>query len=104
MSRRVTLQDLDRAIVLAEDAVDTPKGDTGLATLLSNLGGALHRRAEQFDSLDDLDRAVEVCYESVNCTPKDHPSRASRLNTLSNALYSRFLRTRVSLDLDAALE
>ena len=54
--------------------------------------------------MEDLDRAIETSEQAVKSTPVDHPNRATRLNSLGNALQSRFEMMGSMEDLDRAIE
>ena len=71
------MDDLDRAIVTNEQAVEsTPDDHPDRAMYLNNLGSALQSRFERTGSMDDLDRAIVTNEQAVESTPDDHPDRA----------------------------
>ena len=71
------MDDLDRAIVTKEQAVEsTPVDHPDHAIYLNNLGNALQSRFERTGSMDDLDRAIVIKEQAVESTPVDHPNRA----------------------------
>ena len=94
--RTGSMDDLDRAIVTNEQAVEsTPDDHPDRAMYLNNLGIALQSRFERTGSMDDLDRAIVTNEQAVELTPDDHPNRAMYLNNLGNALQSRFETDRI---------
>ena len=96
------MEDLDRAIVTKEQAVEsTPDDHPDRAGCLNNLGIALQSRFERTGSMDDLDRAIVTNEQAVESTPDDHPDRAMYLNNLGNALQRRFERTGSMDDLES---
>ena len=79
------MDDLDRAIMTNEQAVEsTPDDHPNRAGCLNNLGIALQSRFERTGSMDDLDRAIVTNEQAVESTPDDHPDRAGMLNNLGN--------------------
>ena len=98
------MEDLDRAIVTNEQAVEsTPDDHPDRAMYLNNLGIALQSRFERTGSMEDLDRAIVTNEQAVESTPDGHPDRAMYLNNLGNALQRRFERTGSMDDLDRAI-
>ncbi|KAL7917666.1 CHAT domain-containing protein [Trichoderma austrokoningii] len=102
--RTGSMEDLDRAISVASDALDaTPLDHPDRAGRLNNLGNWLGSRFERTGCMDDLNRAVSVASDAVDATPLDHPDRAGCLNNLGNRLGMRFERTGSMDDLNRGL-
>jgi tetratricopeptide (TPR) repeat protein len=70
---------------------------------LNNLGIALQRRFEQTQSIEDIDRAVQMNKKAVASTFDNHPHYASRFNNLGAGLQSRFELTGEMEDLNQAI-
>src|SRR2546423_8098462 len=83
--------DLDSAM-----ALDDCKGMTPEQTRSS--------RFEQTESMEGLNRAVEVGQEAIDVTSSNHPDRPGRLSNLGIALMMRFKRTGSMEDLNRAVE
>ncbi|RYP45618.1 hypothetical protein DL768_008055 [Monosporascus sp. mg162] len=64
----------------------------------------IRRRFERTDSIDDLNRAVDVAGQAVDITPQDHLDRAAILYNLGNRLRKRFERTGSIDDLNRAVD
>ncbi|MFB7051875.1 CHAT domain-containing protein [Streptomyces vinaceus] len=107
--------DVDGAVDMGRRAVEAAAADRpdrpgrpdrpDLAMCLSNLGGALWTRYQQFGALADLNAAVDRLQEAVRAVPADRRSeRASCLCNLGNMLRARFARLHDLGDLDAAVE
>ena len=96
--------DLDRAITVGQEAVDTiPADHPDLLAVLSNLGIALQVRFGRTGRPADLDQAITVGQQAVDAAPADHPGRLLVLSNLGNALRTRFERTGRPADLDRAI-
>ena len=50
-----------------------------------------------------LQEAIRLGRAAADITPKDHPDRAERLNSLANGLHSRYRRTGAIDDLQEAI-
>ena len=87
------MDDLEEAIRLARQAVDTTPGDhPNLAAYLSNLGTKLSHQYKRTGKIDNLEEAIQVAQQAVKVTPQDHPDLAGFLNNLGNKLESRYER------------
>ena len=99
-----SIEDLDRAIVTNEKAVETaPDGHPNRAMYLNNFGNALQIRFERTGSMDDLGHAIMANKQAVESNPVDHPTSLIYLNNLSTSLYIRFRRTGSMDDLNRAI-
>lgn len=68
-----SMEDLNRAIVINEQAVEsTPDDHADRARMLNNLGIALQSRFEQTGSINDLGCAVITNEQAVESTPDRH--------------------------------
>ncbi|GGN45868.1 Flp pilus assembly protein TadD [Actinoplanes campanulatus] len=89
--------DLEEAIATGRRVVaDSPVDHPDRATILANLGCALHSHAE-------LDEAVTVHEQAVRATPPDDPDLAGRLTDLGGAFIARFQLTGARGDLRTAV-
>ncbi|KAM0688741.1 hypothetical protein Q7P36_010816 [Cladosporium allicinum] len=103
--RRLSEEDLDQAINLANTVVDGMSRDhTERRATLSHLAILLDRRFELARATDDLDRAIEVSDMAVNATPQDHPNRGAMLSNLGVRLGTRFDYTGDIDDLTRAID
>ncbi|WP_161331723.1 CHAT domain-containing protein [Streptomyces sp. SID5789] len=80
--------------------VSLPEGWPGLASCLSDLGGALLARFDRLSDDRDLEEAVRVGRESVAA---GGPDQAHLLGNLCNSLTTRFERFGSAADLDEAI-
>ncbi|MGW3692303.1 tetratricopeptide repeat protein, partial [Streptomyces sp. NPDC005149] len=79
--RTGALADLDRAIGLAQQAVEAaPSNHPDRAVLLNNLGSALRSRFERTGALADLDRAIDLAQQALAASPADTPRYPTILN------------------------
>ena len=101
--RTGAMEDLERAIEIAEIAVElTSEGSTSTrADSLTHLCSVLKLRYEQISSLQDLDRAIAVGTEAVECSQTY--DRSWRMATLGGALLTRFRRIGAVEDLNRAI-
>lgn len=90
------LRDLDNSIQCGIGAaqlnVDASGSPRGLD--LCNLASGFFQRGEVTNSLDDLDRAVDVARASLSVTPVNDERRRDIFNILAFALLSRMTRTK----------
>jgi len=92
--RTEDLDDLERAIVLAEEvATAFPLHHPMQAGTMSNLCIKLIDKFERTGNLDDLQRAIFWAEESVTAALMDHPDRAFCLTNLSTILKRKLKHT-----------
>ena len=101
-----TIKDLDRAIFMIEFAVQTiqPQHDPLRAEMLHHLGTVLGMRSDKTGSMDDINRAITVYDQLIECTTKGTPENGTRLDELSAKLLKRFQRPGSMGDLNRAME
>lgn len=99
-----SVDDLNRAIEVQEEAVASAPNDPNLAAFLNNLGNVLQSRYEQLGDLEDLNLAIENKQKAVEFTSEEDLKLADWLNNLGIALQSRFERTGSLQDLVQAIE
>jgi len=105
-SRTEAIDDLEEAILVAREAVDTiPEGVDGLehAGRLNNVGTTLSSRFWRFGEIADLEEAIQFIREAVSKIPDDHPDRATIEHNLGNQLRDRYLTTGEIADLEEAV-
>jgi hypothetical protein len=89
-------EDLDRAIGMEEEAVEsTPGNHPSRAMYLMSLGLSLQHRFDTIGSIEDLNRAIENEEQGINSMLISHPERGMYLNNLGTALQHRFDRKRI---------
>ncbi|MEV7046161.1 CHAT domain-containing protein [Amycolatopsis sp. NPDC051061] len=99
------LADLDRAIALLRESVDTTEpGHPGRFRRRAGLGAALLRRFESTGSHADVDQAVRETEASVREAPPAHPQRARLQVNEGLALFRRFEADGNEHDLDACIK
>lgn len=99
-----SMDDLDRAISLARNAVDAASHeDPQQAWFLSSLGTMLGLRFDQTGSTDDINQAISMTNDAMNATPYDHPNRATYLGCLGTHLGRRFNQLGLTDDLNQAV-
>ncbi|KAI9770997.1 MAG: hypothetical protein M1840_002701 [Geoglossum simile] len=104
-SQASSIEDLDRAIDVADVALDfVSQGDPDHAHWLNTLGDLLSKRFERTESVDDLNRAIELADMSVKVTRQGHPDSIISSNNLTNLLGRRYERTGSMDDLNRAVE
>ncbi|EXK43410.1 hypothetical protein FOMG_06025 [Fusarium oxysporum f. sp. melonis 26406] len=54
--------------------------------------------------MEDLEEAICACRTAIEGTPKDDPNLAKRLHSLGNQLYTKYSRTKVTTDLEEAVQ
>lgn len=95
--------DLDAAIRASRSAVaETPASHPDRASILNNLGNALHTRFESHGALADLQSAIATSTAAIAAT-KIPADRAVRLSNLACSLAQRFERVGDLADLDRAV-
>ena len=105
VEHRISSDELDRAIELADKAVHAiPSDHYDLADLLIDLGRLLVIRHQQTGSMEDFERSIEVSEKMIKATPLDHIDRIDRLRVLGQWSYQRFERSRSMKDLERAVE
>ncbi|MFD3431301.1 CHAT domain-containing protein [Nocardia fluminea] len=103
--RSGNLDQLDAAIDLFQQVVDTTPGDhPNRAMHLANLGYTLQTRYERTGRSHDLDQAVTVGNLLVDALPTSHPARVAYLSDLGDLLRTRVEITEQPGDLDTAID
>src|SRR3954470_19378854 len=74
------LNDIDKEIQAARDALEAAQEAHGRAFHLDCLGIALGERFAASGNRTDLDEAVRCSWEAVVLTPEDSPERVGRLS------------------------
>ena len=104
-SQAVSIEDLNRAVGVADLALDfTPQNDPDYVRWLNILGDLHSRRFERTRSADDLNRAIELANMAVDAAPRGHPDSIISFNNLTTLLGRRFERTGSMGDLNRAVE
>ncbi|KAH6894633.1 CHAT domain-containing protein [Thelonectria olida] len=99
------IDDLDRAIEIAEKAGKAvPGDDPDRAAYLNQLARCLRMRYDHKDQKEDLDRAVDRLTTAVDVVHHDDPMRAIYLNNLGNLFLALFENTGSRDHLDRAVE
>ncbi|MEO3778413.1 CHAT domain-containing protein [Micromonospora sp. B11E3] len=80
-----------------------PRDHPGRWLIGMPLGPALMRRFETHGEAADLDEAVELLQETLECPVPSPAHRVGDLTNLAAALINRFLRDRTGADLDEAI-
>ena len=95
--------DLEEAIVLLKQALNTPLDDRPMT--LTTLGLALSTRAKQEDHRmdSDIDEAISLHRQALELLLPSHPTRSHPLNNLGVAFYIRFEKGGQQMDLDEAI-
>lgn len=103
-ARNQTLEDLERAILLAQKAIElVPAGTPDHAVYLSNLGTYLRDRYARSGTLEDLESAIFHCRQAAKVMPTDSPSWATSLCSLSICLRDRYERNGLPEDLEESI-
>lgn len=86
------MDDLEKAIQVAEEAVDLAV-DIGSyfrnSSLMFNMGNLLMKRWHRFKEDKDIDRAIALAERGVKLIPSESPDRAARLANQCDWLYLR---------------
>ena len=99
------MDDLDRAIVINEQAVEsTPVDHPNRAIYLNNLGIALQSRFERTGSMDDLDRAITTNEQAVKSDIAPPSIRLKAASSCSDLLISQRNYSRAKSILEAAVQ
>ena len=99
------MDDLDRAIVTSEQAVEsTPDGHPARAMYLNNLGIALQRRFERTGSMEDLDRAIVTSEQALKSDTAPPSIRLKAASSCSDLLISQRSYDRAKPILQAAVQ
>ncbi|KAI1144745.1 hypothetical protein F4825DRAFT_476361 [Nemania diffusa] len=93
------IQDIDRAISLAREAVNHKEN----AILLNNLGTALLSRYENTGTSKDLDEAISYIDKAIHATPKSHVDLPARFTNISKMYLRKYERTKAEVDLECAV-
>ena len=102
--RTGSTEDLDRAIIINEQALESTSQSQHIRMgVLNNLGLALQSRFDRTGSMEDLDRAIVANEQVVELTTDENPARVMYLNNLMSALQRRFVRTGSMDDLKRAI-
>src|SRR5207244_12976005 len=104
VKRTVGLSDLDRAIVLLEEAVrNQPADQRNRPTFCDHLAILLGERYERYHDPNDLNRAIELLSGAIAETPTEAPALPGRLTNLGNRLITRARATGSQQDAQAAV-
>ncbi|KAF5976236.1 TPR domain-containing protein [Fusarium bulbicola] len=99
-----SMEDLDRAIEVADAAIDsTPQQYPGRPRYMDNLATRLGMRFGLTGSIDDLSRAIDLVDMAVEATPPNHIYRGRFLGNLAIWLCKRFEGISSTDDLDRAI-
>ncbi|KIM41369.1 hypothetical protein M413DRAFT_10973 [Hebeloma cylindrosporum] len=100
------LEDLTQAISAQREAVEISLDPTHKSTLLSNLASSLVHRYIQAGDTADLNDAILTQHQAIQVvdTEPSHPGKLLLMNNLGIHLALRFQLTRVSTDIDDAIE
>ncbi|KAJ2921574.1 hypothetical protein H1R20_g15522, partial [Candolleomyces eurysporus] len=90
----------DSAIHLCRERLAIQPDDPRLITTLAV---AVHRRADQTESLTGLEEAISLYRGALELRPSPHPNRSYSLNNLGSALLDRHQRTGTIADLEEAI-
>ena len=83
------------------DALDHPMSDPERGSSLYELSNVLYRRFDEAGERTDLDEAIRLLREALDCFPSDR--RVVPLYTLATALHARFQQYGEPTDLDEAI-
>lgn len=95
-----SIEDLNRAIDLYDEASQASLDDAHRAIPSKNLAGSLLTRHENTGSIEDIHRAIDLTNEMLEF----HPHRPSVLHSLGRGLLLRFKRIGSMKDLNCAIE
>ena len=104
--RTENLEDLTQAISAQQEAAEISPDVTHKSTLLNNLASSLVHRYLQTGDIADLNGGILIQHQAIQVidTPPNHPGRLLLMNNLGIHLALRFQHTRVSTDIDDAIE
>ncbi|KAJ7107528.1 CHAT domain-containing protein [Mycena epipterygia] len=95
---------LDMAISTLETAAALVTwGHEHQASIIGNLGAALHARSKTRGNPEDLYRAIGLWREELDLRPAPHPNRYMSLNHLANGLHQQYETRGDPADLDSAI-
>ncbi len=96
------LEDLEKSILFAQQAIKLVSNSQDYPPLFSNLGILFGKRYKRTGQISDLNQAISFLQQAVALSTKDVPVLSSILNNLSNWLRERYNRTRKLVDLTLA--
>ncbi|KAI0538637.1 hypothetical protein GGR58DRAFT_525907 [Xylaria digitata] len=103
--RRTSSTDLDEAIRLTRIATQAALEDDPYKPLyMFRLGSYLSTRYSVTEFEADLEGSIEYLQAAIDNTPEGHASMVPRLAKLARQLSLRYLKSRVILDLDKAIQ
>ena len=103
--RTGSIEDIDHAIEVLEQAVILTMDHPHHAVALGHLGNAFLGRFERMGVERDLDRAIETLKQAEKLTPTDNPiDHGLWSGSLGNAFFTRFETGGVISDIDQAIE
>lgn len=94
------IADLEDAINIARQAIDSTPHD---AALLSNLSRMFENRYWRIGNTADLEEAIRVARQAINLTPSENPIQATLLSNLGNKLHNRYKMADEIADLEEAI-
>lgn len=106
MIRTTSIEDAHEALQAIENVKSlTPRTDSKLPIVLTNLAAILHDRFELFgdDYLEDLDRATATAEQVSSLIHRDSPHYVENLLLLIMSVKSRFDRIKRPADLEHAI-
>ncbi|CAI6337695.1 unnamed protein product [Periconia digitata] len=95
--------DLEEAIVVSEQAVETHSDYNPRFFALNNLGELLGQRYSRIGNEHDLQRSIEIIQEAILLIPEDHEVWVWSLNSLADRLGEGYDKTGDMHYLDAAI-
>jgi tetratricopeptide (TPR) repeat protein len=100
------LEDLTQAISAEQEAAEISPDVTHKSTLLNNLASSLVHRYFQTGDMADLNRAILAQHKAIEAidTQPNYSGRLRFMNNLGTHLALRFRHTRVSTDIDDAID
>jgi len=104
--RTEDLKDLTQAISAQQEAAEISSDVTHKSILLNNLASSLVHRYVQTGDLADLNGAILAQHKAIEVidTQPNYPGRLLYMNNLGIHLALRFQHTRVSIDIDDAID
>ncbi|KAI1740997.1 hypothetical protein F4680DRAFT_77579 [Xylaria scruposa] len=101
-SKTGAIEDLERAIQLANEQMPVDDGSPSYATQLKNLVVMLVKKYRCTNSMSDLQEAIFRAQEMVAATPLAHSSRSARVKDFITMMLMKFSRTGSQDALDEA--